>query len=114
MIILGIALGPASADECLQAVGHNIDSAEPSYNQIWLEWEARIRNRCDESYYTLVTLNFRDSEGERIHQSLTSSMIKKGDTVTLTKRALLDRDVYERIEATDLEVDPEELPNEVQ
>ncbi|MFO8024063.1 hypothetical protein [Thiohalophilus sp.] len=113
-VFLLVFTSQTQADDCLEAVEHQIESAEPSYNQVWLEWSARIRNSCEESYYTLVTVDFHDAEEKRIHQSLTSTMIKKGDTVTLNKRSLVDEDVYSKIENSEIRIDPEELPNEVQ
>ncbi|MDR9435445.1 MAG: hypothetical protein RI563_01105 [Thiohalophilus sp.] len=114
MVFLLALSGQAVASDCVEAVEHHIDSAEPSYSQVWLEWTARIRNNCDKSYYTLIRVDFQDAEGKRIHKSLTSSMVKQGDTVTLHKRALVDEDIYDRIESSEIRIDPEELPNEVQ
>ncbi|TDY02612.1 hypothetical protein [Thiohalophilus thiocyanatoxydans] len=115
-VLMLIAVGgqPALAAECLEAVEHEIVSDEPSYGHIWVEWEARIHNDCEESYYTMVTINFNDADGEQIHESLTSTMVKEGDTVTVNKRSLVEEDIYERIEDTGISLKPEKLPNEVQ
>ncbi len=113
-VLFFVLSGPTLAGDCLEAVEHHIDSAEPSYNQVWLEWSAQIRNNCDKSYYTLVRIDFQDAEGKRIHKSLTSSMIKKGETTTLHKRSLVDEAIYDQIESSELRIDPEELPNKVQ
>ncbi|MDZ7804642.1 hypothetical protein [Thiohalophilus sp.] len=114
MFLLLFLSGQTLASDCLEAVEHHIDSAEPSYGQVWLEWTARIRNNCDESYYALVTVDFQDADGTRIHKSLTSSMVKNGETITLHKRSLVDEEIYERIENSEIRIDPEKLPNEVQ
>ncbi|MDY6979538.1 MAG: hypothetical protein SV201_06620 [Pseudomonadota bacterium] len=113
-VIWLVFTGPALAGDCLEAVEHHIDSAEPSYNQVWLEWSAQIRNNCDKSYYTLIRIDFQDAEGKRIHKSLTSSMVKQSETLTLHKRALVDEAIYDRIESSELRIEPEELPNKVQ
>ncbi|MFP3873984.1 MAG: hypothetical protein ACLFQT_10665 [Thiohalophilus sp.] len=113
-VVLLTTFGGQAVADCLQAVEHEIVSAEPSYDHIWIEWEARIRNQCDEAYYTMVTINFKDAEGEQIHESLTSTMVKEGETVTVNKRSLVEKDVHDRVEETDITLKPEELPNEVQ
>ncbi|MDZ7662713.1 hypothetical protein [Thiohalophilus sp.] len=112
VLMLAAAGGQAVAD-CLQAVDHEIVSDESSYGQIWVEWQARIRNQCEEVYYTMVTINFKDAEGEQIHNSLTSKMIKEGETVTVNKRSLVEEEIYKKIEDTEIVLKPEKLPNEV-
>jgi len=113
IVILAAVGGPAVAG-CLQVEEHEIVSDDPGYGQIWVEWKARIRNQCEEDYYTMVTINFKDAEGEQMHQSLTSTMIKEGETLTVNKRSLVEEEIYKKIEDTKIVLKPEKLPNEVQ
>lgn len=105
------APAPALAGkDCVELVEHSIGEPDAGYGIVEIEWEARIRNRCEAAYYATLTLDFLDADGETLHQSQTHSVIEPGPAVIITKLAMLDADQTRRFTNTRVSVDGQALP----
>lgn len=111
LALLAGAAAPALAEEdCVELVEHSIGEPDEGYGIVEIEWTARVRNRCEESYYATLTLDFLDAEGETLHQSQTRSVIEPGPAVVITKLAMLDEDQAGRFTETRISVGGQALP----
>lgn len=109
-LLAGAATPALAGEDCVELVEHSIGEPEEGYGIVEIEWEARIRNRCKESYYATLTLDFLDAKGETLHQSQTDSVVEPGPAVVITKLAMLDEDQARRFTRTRISVGGKALP----
>ena len=109
-LLAGAAAPALAGEDCVELVEHSIGEPDAGYGIVEIEWQARVRNRCGESYYATLTLDFLDAEGETLHQSQTRSVIEPGPAVVITKLAMLDEDQAERYTDTRLSIGGRALP----
>lgn len=104
------ALAEAPVEDCVELVEYSVGEPDVGYGIVEIEWEARIRNRCDTSYYATLTLVFLDASGESLHESQTRSVIEPGPPVTISKLAMLNEDQGEHFTDTHLTISGQALP----
>lgn len=105
-----LAAGPALAEDCLEVIGHSVGEPNQGYGIVEIEWQAEVRNHCEDAYHASVTLDFMDETGSRLHQSQTDTVVNPGPAVQVTKLAMLGTDQARRISETRISIDARALP----
>ncbi|BAZ95350.1 uncharacterized protein FOKN1_2993 [Thiohalobacter thiocyanaticus] len=107
----GLSLaGETPTEDCIELIEYSVGEPDEGYGIVEIEWQARVRNRCDQSHYATLTLQFLDAEGESLHDSQTRSVIDPGPAVVISKLAMLDEEQAERYTGTRLRIGGQALP----
>ncbi|MAT65190.1 MAG: hypothetical protein CMN57_06065 [Gammaproteobacteria bacterium] len=115
-LIAGTALpgltlaGETPTEDCIELIEYSVGEPDVGYGIVEIEWQARVRNRCDASHYATLTLEFLDADGESLHESQTRSVVDPGPAVVISKLAMLDEAQAERYTDTRLSIGGQVLP----
>lgn len=110
LLLAGLVAGPVLAADCLEVIDHALGEPSEGYGIVEIEWQAEVKNRCDDAYYASLTLDFLDENGSRIHQSQTDTVVNPGPAVQVTKLAMLSPEQAGQIAETRITVESRELP----
>ena len=108
--LLAVVFCTDIAAACLEVSDNDIQEITTEYGITTLEWTAQVHNRCDAPYDGTLTVQFRDADGDMLHEALDVVVVQHGDYTGVRRRINMPRKHFRDIDTVDVAVTERERP----